>query len=197
MQATIQPAIAELERAFTVLNSTLYADKLPKPVITIQAAGRRKAYGWFCSKAWSSETSPLPEINLCAEHLSRSVLCATETLVHEMVHLANWSQGVRDCNASQYHNKQFKTGCERIGLNCEKLGRFGWAKTSLSTVLCETIRDRVAPDGEAFALFRYGAGERPKAPTKMLKWSCGCTNIRAAVEVQAECYGCGERFHRA
>ena len=134
---SIRPAIAELERLFDVF-SVLFDCDLPLPVITIQTHGRKKTtLGWFWSDAWLAGESTVPEINFAAELLNRDVYQICETLIHEMVHYRNAAKGIKDCNSNQYHNKKFKTACDLVGLNCEKIdgaGR-GWAWTSLSAEL--------------------------------------------------------------
>src|SRR5208282_3657350 len=94
---------------------------MPLPVITIQYRGRKNALGWFSDHRWgNSQQDALPEINICAETLARSVQDIAETLLHEMVHYANALEGINDCTIRQYHNGEFKRGCEEIGLVCEK-----------------------------------------------------------------------------
>src|SRR4051794_20498672 len=89
---SIQPAIAELERAFRAL-----AVKFPSmkdrtcPRIVIQSRGRRRyVLGWFARERWrygQGENPPVHEITVTAEALSLSVLAIMAILVHEMVHL--------------------------------------------------------------------------------------------------------------
>ena len=45
-------------------------------------------------------------------------------------------------------------------------------------------------------VFNYARLEtnKKKAPTKMKKWSCGCTNVRCAVILEAYCEKCGSSF---
>jgi hypothetical protein len=46
---------------------------------------------------------------------------------------------------------------------------------------------------EAFDYARKAAEARSKSPTRMLKWSCGCTIVRA-VRMNADCEDCGGHF---
>lgn len=187
--------IAELERCFDAFNKELYNSELPTPVITIQAAGKKNALGWFCGNAWNVKENQIPEINLSAEHLNRSVNEILQTLIHEMVHLDNYVNGISDCSASQYHNRKFKVAAEKIGLEVEK-SKHGWAHTSLTPGLEFMIR-KVRPDAEALSTFRgsEGEGKKGKKGSKLKKWSCGCTNVRVAVEdFDATCNSCGEAF---
>ncbi len=38
--------------------------------------------------------------------------------------------------------------------------------------------------------------KKPKGKSRLKKWSCGCTNIRAAVEVDATCDKCRNKFEK-
>lgn len=188
---TIRPAIEELERAFKELAPVFKRD-MPLPVITIQSKGRKNALGWFARDKWSNTTGRLPEINICAEHLARSPEDIAEVLLHEMVHYADALDGIEDCTVRQYHNLNFKNRCDEVGLVCRKMPGRGWADTSLSPELREKVA-KVRIDPAAFSLFR-GSVTQKKADIKMKKWRCSCTNIRAAVSVEATCNRCGLEF---
>ena len=200
---SIRPLIETLETSFDKLAKQLFSkEELPSPVITLQTHGRRNAYGWFARDMWiKGKDETLPEINISAEYLNRGVFEVIETLVHEMVHYVNhlrFSRGdnkKRDCNSSQYHNKIFKKTCEEIGLNCEKMGRYGWADTSLTKEL-KTKIEELKLNTEAFFLARRMSSVS-KQPTKMKKWSCQCgINIRAAVSLDIRCNACGYDFEK-
>jgi hypothetical protein len=166
---------------------------MPLPVITIQSQGRKKnALGWFAKDKWSNTNGKLPEINICAEHLSRSPEDIAEVLIHEMCHYADALDGVPDCTVRQYHNQNFKNRCDEIGLICKKMRGRGWADTSLSPELAANVSE-VNINPEAFTLFR-GTVKKKKSETKMKKWRCSCTTIRAAVLVDATCNRCGLEF---
>jgi hypothetical protein len=189
---SINPAVDEFERAFWALAPLFKGVKFPQPVIAIQSRGRRRALGWFWHEKWGNESDQgIAEITITAEHLRGPAESIAGILAHEMVHYANQLAGVRDCSSNQYHNKYFKERAESIGLVVTK-GSRGWSSTANGPELLERIQAlRLDPD--AFSLFRK-AREKQKAPTKMKKWSCGCTNIRAAVTVEARCLQCGRDF---
>ena len=188
---SVKPAIEELERAFDAF-APLFDITFPKPVIAIQAKGNKNASGWFVENKWENgDTDAIAEITISAEHLKGEPEDIAETLIHEMVHYANHLEGIIDCSSFQYHNKHFKERAELVGLIVEK-GKRGWAYTKLGDELREKVRN-VYLDPKAFSLFRTGIKQN-KQPTKMKKWSCGCTNIRAATEVKAVCHRCGRQF---
>jgi hypothetical protein len=192
-ETSIRPAITELERAFKGF-AVLFKREMPLPVITTQTRGRRKfVAGWYAHQKWrNGKPEGISEINLCAEHLALPVPAVAEILLHEMVHYANALDGIEDCSRNQYHRKSFKARCDTIGLRCEQGGCRGWAKTSLSPELAETVA-AVGIDPEAFSLFRLER-KQEQVGSRMKKWRSGCTTIRAAVEVDATCNQCGARF---
>jgi hypothetical protein len=206
---SIKPLVDALQEMFSRVNQRFCGLELPDCVISVAPAGRKSAYAWFCLAAWTrgKEENPdyIPEINLAAEHLARGKLAACESLIHEMVHYRNFSEGIRDCSSNQYHNIKFKKRCEEFGLSCELVSKYGYAQTSLSDSLREWCETEFAdiPD-EVFELARLPETIDPKtgkkkgkAPTKMRKWTCGCTNVRCAVQLDASCDRCGNVFEPA
>jgi hypothetical protein len=143
-----QEALEELYRAFDFFNEYFTNNELPKVVITIQEAGRRNAYGWFGNGFWSDKTckNGVGEINLSAEYMGRKPEGILETLLHEMAHLKNAINGVRDCTSGQYHNKHFKRAAEEFGLVVERGGNKGYAFTSLGKDADEAIK-KLNPNG--------------------------------------------------
>lgn len=177
-QASLRPAIAELERAFRMFADLSFKRQMPLPVITIQTAGRKAAAAWFWQERWQNgQPRRLPEINICAEYLNLGVEDIAEFLLHEMCHYANYLDGIRDCSSSQYHNRRFKRRCDQIGLTCER-GRRGWANTRLSPELREVVR-QVNLDAAAFSMCRaraqYLLVEVEAQPERRLRrWTCEC-----------------------
>lgn len=191
---SIRPAIEELERMFVAF-APLFGRDMPLPVITIQTKGRMNALGWHWKDKWqNSGPGRLTEINLSAEFLSRPTDDVSETLLHEMCHYANSLDEISDCTSRQYHNLHFKARCDQIGLVCEKYPGRGWAKTSLSDELRARVR-AASVNADAFSLFRAGT-TTVKGATRMKKWRCSCTTLRAAVQVEAICIKCGLAFTR-
>lgn len=138
-----QKAIEELYRAFDFFNARFTGGALPKVIITIQESGRRNAYGWFGESFWKDGICEqgVCEINLSAEYMGRDPVAILETLLHEMAHLDNAVNNIRDCTSGQYHNKKFKTCAERYGLTVKRMGNKGWAFTELSEEGVQAIKD--------------------------------------------------------
>jgi len=186
---SICPVIRELERIYDEL-SKYYKLKADRPIITIQTKGRsNNTLGWYWKNKWKSGKTEVSEINICAEELDKNPI---ETLVHEMVHYHNALENIMDCNQHQYHNKYFKSKAESYGLNVEKSGRHGWSITSISKDLQKVI-DKIKPDKSKFSLYRK-TRVVIKSPTKMIKYTCDCTTVRCATELNAKCNKCGKDF---
>jgi hypothetical protein len=215
---SLRRAIGELERWAAEMVLWFKPQSLPLPVITIQG-GHRLALGWFAWSRWESHDGAiLDEINFVPEYLGRDAFEIAETLAHELVHLANYTAGVKDCSSYQYHNRRFRDRALAVGLSCERVPGYGWARTGLTPALRERIAG-IKPDASAFDLFRLppaprrqtgldvvgiGDGGTVRVQTrkkKLSKWSClgECASVWVAsgTELHAECLACGSAFFRA
>ena len=196
MNNSLIPLIKELERGMDKILKLNGVILEPKPLITIQSAGRRNAVGWYAGDIWKEKKQSVSEINLSAEHLQRGFEPTMETLVHELAHALNYAAGIKDCSSHQYHNKKFKERAESLGLEVQKTKSRGWCITSLSKQLKKDIKS-FGLDEKLFSLSRIGlCGESApgKQPTKMKLWTCGCTKVRCAVVLSAECILCHNDF---
>jgi hypothetical protein len=151
----------KLVEAFEFFNAELDT-QLDNPVFTlIPNRGRQSYYGWYWQGRWKDGKKTLPEINITADTLKRSVEDICETIIHEMVHYANNVQGVVDCNANQYHNKHFKTKAESFGLKVERVANKGYARTALDEKAANLVKKYKAKyckdDKNPFHVYRIGA----------------------------------------
>lgn len=178
--------IEALYKAFDEFNERKFDGEVPRPTITIQTRGNAKAYGW-CSvhPIWNGEEKT-HEINISAEYANRPFLEILGTLLHEMVHLHNISNGIKDCSrGGTYHNKNFKAGAERVGLIVSKSQKYGFSRTEVSEELAEEIRE-FGIDENTFNTARIDfeqakseAGEtvnpktgQAKKKSNVIKWTC-------------------------
>ena len=141
MSNNITGAVTDkLVEAFEFFNAELDC-QLDNPVFTlIPNRGRQSYYGWYWQGRWKDGRKTLPEINITADTLKRSVEEICETIIHEMVHYANNVAGVVDCNANQYHNKHFKMKAESFGLKVEKVKNKGYARTALDEKAANMVK---------------------------------------------------------
>ena len=126
--------ITFLTNAYNFFNQKLANSEAPNVVITVQSRGRKPANGWFWEKTWTDKSGNLfAEVNICAERLDRPIEDILQTVIHELAHVLNNAKGVKDCNAAQYHNKEFKKMAESLGLTVSKMVGKGYALTALGS----------------------------------------------------------------
>lgn len=201
-EATVRPVIEKLESLFSIFNEKFYGSELETPVITVSPDTTKGAYGWCTAwKAWKKAEDAdtgYYEINICAEHLTRSFkeLCAT--LLHEMVHLYNLQNGIQDTSrGGTYHNKKFKEIAEQHGLVIEQHQKYGWTLTNLNN---ETEQFIEQMNNEGFVLYRDSAAKIKRKASKQSsrKYVCpGCgLIIRSTKEVHVQCMDCEMKLEK-
>ena len=216
----------ELELMYNLANELFERKgiKVTLPVLlTIQTKGKHHAYGWVtCGKVWENQQGEelAYELNIAAETLGRPIAETFNTVVHEMCHLVNIQRKVQDCTNSQRHNKKFKEVCDKVGLYCEEMGRFGWAATHepmKNSCELKAVLDQYFKYGNTAALaiqrteFKGGitkggsgstgttvtggeGGETTKKKSNQVKYVCHkCgKSIRATSKVNIMCLDCME-----
>jgi hypothetical protein len=162
MSNNITGAVTDkLVEAFEFFNAELDT-QLDNPVFTlIPNRGRQSYYGWYWQGRWKDGKKTLPEINITADTLKRSVEEICEIIIHEMVHYKNNVLDIVDCNGNQYHNKHFKTRAEEFGLKVEKVKNKGYARTALdekASNLVKKYKSKYCKDDKnPFHAYRIGA----------------------------------------
>jgi hypothetical protein len=102
------------------------------------------------------------EISLSAEYLNRGIEEICDTLLHEMIHLYNALNNIKDTSSNYvYHNKKFKEGCENHGLLVEKDKKLGWSITTLKPETKEYI-NTLNIHSEVFEYYRKSIVQSPK-----------------------------------
>ena len=119
-----------LNKVFDMLNTEFFENALSRPTITIQSTPR--AYGHFSLRedTWLSKLGAAHELNLGAGTLARPIENVAATLLHEMVHLYCYENGIKDTSRGfTYHNKRFKAAAESHGLIVDHHDKYGWSIT--------------------------------------------------------------------
>jgi len=156
--------LEEIERSFQFFNEYFTGGKLPMPVITIAPSGAHKnTLGWHEAASWSVFGQDTAWINICADKLTTGYEDVLGTLLHEMAHQLNSVEGVKGCNAAQYHNANFAEAAERLGLITVK-GNKGFAETHLGEPAMRAIAE-LTPKAELYQVF-YKTEESDKKPPK-------------------------------
>lgn len=215
-------SVTMLEKMFARINKHYFNGDLIQPVITIQTD--RSAYGHITvCDVWESQGERRKELNISPEYMKRDFVELLCTLEHEMCHIYNMQNGIKDVsNGNAYHNKKFKESAERIGLIIECVKTYGWTVTKPSdetrAYAIQLMRE-LKFDG--FDIRRLGGlnvsgadqdqdqdqDQEPtkpktnvgKKPTSTRKYICPCcgTTIRATKEVSVICADCNENFKLA
>jgi hypothetical protein len=179
---SIQVAESELYRCFGLFNNHFFSGKLPEPAITIQTKGKRNALGW-CSTVeyWKShdETVKKYEINLTAEDMNREPESIMQTLLHEMIHLYNVINEVKDCSrGGTFHNKRFKEAAERFGMHFDEPAnkKYGWSFAILNQETIDLIKTW-GINADAFKLARQ-VPETAKKKANSYKLECPVCGIK-------------------
>lgn len=143
---TIAELSAGMMAAFNAINEHYYNSELEKPVITFKEGKKKKAYGWIeTRKQWIQGKNERYEINISVDYLgNRSIDETISTLMHEMAHLYNLQNGIKDTTrAGLYHNKKFKETAEAHGLHIEYSEHIGWSLTSLPEETRAWIKENI------------------------------------------------------
>jgi predicted SprT family Zn-dependent metalloprotease len=103
-----------LQVAYGHFNKTLFSDKLPAVIFTVQR--QKGVLGYFAPDRWSSLSgSRCHEIAINPTHMGSSRLVEVlQTLVHEMVHC--WQHCFGDASRGTYHNKEWAYKMIELGL---------------------------------------------------------------------------------
>ena len=195
-----------LEKLFRTLNERYFDNTIEEPIITIQSTPR--AYGHITvAKAWRKGNGDLRhELNIAAGTLDRPIEEIVATLLHEMVHLINLQNGVKDCSrGGTYHNRKFKPAAEACDLRIDYDPRIGWSVTSPTEALIDFIISEgwadIRMSREDGCIARTpGRGSPDRTPTtpttpkksSTRKYICpGCKmSVRATREVNLICGDC-------
>ena len=159
-----------LETAYSELNKELFNGNLPDACITIQHASKKSKYtvlGWFdFGTVWSDENgTEMFEINITSDALNRNYIDTIGTLVHEMVHLYCYTNGIEDMKGKK-HNESFKAECENVGLIVEKDKSVGWGITTVSLDLRNKILDLDISEDDFSNTCQLIIEEKPPKPKK-------------------------------
>jgi hypothetical protein len=177
---SIKPAIEQLHKAFDKANEVLFKNELPPVVITMNPRGKTNSLGWFTvNPAWENGNEDFHEINISPETLNRDYVELIQTLVHEMVHLYNHVNGIKDTSrGNSYHNKKFLKSAEEHGfefLHDAPDSKIGYSMITFTKQTANMVKFWNI-DKTAFTIIRkeFGTGAKPKKKTNIIKWVCPC-----------------------
>jgi hypothetical protein len=130
------------------------------------------------------------EITINARHVNRPLSRLLATLLHELLH--QWQEVHGRPSKRNHHNNEFRKKARSLGLVVNSRGETHITPGPFTDLLKRYDLDVVASEAT-----RVNPSPIALAPgSKLKKWSCGCTNVRCAVELAAVCAHCGEWFVR-
>jgi len=193
----INTTTGELMKIFRVFNTELFNGELEEPIIFVQGSAKKSGYGWFTPwMSWQNADGSIqkPEIAIVAESLNREPLDIAGTMLHEMIHLYNFTEGIKD-GSDDIHNKKYKLSAEDHGLEVSKNGKFGWSITNFNEE-GKRIAESIGINPDAFSMYRISE-EQPEVEKKTTyKYTCeGCgSKFTLKLQINAECVECGNTF---
>jgi len=130
------------------------------------------------------------EFVLNADYLGLPRYYIASLLLHGLIHMWQETLGHRSV-ANAYHNHEFEERSRQLGVVCKR-GR------GCDVVAWEPPFRRLVmeADADAYQPLVTGVWLPAGGDSPQKKWSCGCTIIRAATEVSAQCARCGHPFTR-
>jgi len=208
---TYTRVVNKLNKMFGYANEYYFNNELPKPTITVQSTAMAYAH-ITTDTVWISEKGNSYELNISADYISRPIENVVASLLHEMSHLYNMVNGIRD-TSQYYHNKRFKKTAEEIAhLHIEQDSKYGWTLTNPTESTLEFIitygLEDILISRKSDLFIGFGAtdnnGAKPTAKPKSkgsnsIKWICPCCGaiIRSTSEVNVICGDCNEKFVKA
>ena len=196
---------SELQSAYDYFNKTLFNQKLPPCLITLQRHGRY--YGYFSPERFKhrNEDTTTDEIAINPDYIHQvDIIEVLATLVHEMVHLQQEHFGTP--SRSRYHNKQWAKMMEAVGLIPSDTGKPGGNKTGQA--MSHYIEPNGLFDSHCRQLIEQGInlswgdrfGRKEQKPKNgRIKYTCsGCRlNAWAKPEISIICGQCHEVLQAA
>ena len=223
-EPTDERASVRLIEALTLTWSRIrfYHPEVPAVMLLAAPASReqKNTLGHFAALRWrrrKAESEHLHEVVVIAEYLDRPPEEIVETLLHEAAHALNFARGIKDCTASQYHNRAFERAAQELGLTVKQVKHYGYAFTNLAEgtaaryepeirnlawVLVHRARPFVLPGGiggSAGGAKDNDEEDDTKARSRSRKATCACPYIirvakKTIDETTIRCEKCGEAF---
>lgn len=193
---------AGLMQAFNAINSHFYNGELEKPIITVKEGKKKNAYGWIeTSKNWIQGKTERYEINISCDYIGERTVAETiSTLMHEMAHLYNIQNEIKDTSrAGIYHNTKFKETAEAHGLQISYNEHIGWSLTKLTLETEKWVDENINIKG--FSVYKLtkekiskGTAKPKQSMRKLVCPSCGLIVRVTKPNVKLLCVECNEEL---
>jgi hypothetical protein len=189
-----------LEKAHAIIKEETNAPKVTI-LVTRNLKGRKGHFTHFTP--WTTKAGDaFNEMAFNLEHFTTGEELLS-TLLHEVAHSLNFSNGIKDTSANQYHNEKFKSQAEELGLKTDKDRKGSTITTGVTELGLKRWKKALAILTEALALTATGEeAQKPKGRnTNLIKAECECGNIirtsRTTLDIGIVCKGCNEDYQEA
>ena len=207
---TMSRLTGQLEKCFRLLNEHFFQNALDAPIITVSPTSH--AYGHYTPfDAWVSNEEGKREINIASATLDRPLEEIVATLLHELCHMYDDTVlHVLDSKDGYYHIFWLYRTAVTHGLNCERVPRYGYARTTPSDELLEFLLDHdeireieLCRAKDCISPLSGGKGTDGSKPTvpgtsksNSRRWTCPKCGaiVRSTRTVNIICGDCLERF---
>ena len=173
-------------------------------IIASGTDGKHTRLGHHAPGRWNVAGQQYAEIMISGEGLRRTPNQVLGTLLHEAAHALAHARGIKDTSRQgRYHNKQFKTLAEELGLAVTHDDRLGWSASTTTPAAEVAYARQLADLAQAMTMWRHGqtaaTGPSAKRNTNLLAAACPCgRSIRIAASTLAEapiiCQACDGKF---
>lgn len=175
-------------------NIVFFKDQpVPTPALTFERT-RVNNLGYY--RIGFNDFAVRDQINLNKLYISRPLNETLQTLVHEMAHSWEHIYVPEDKRTkSWYHTKAFRDKMAKIGIMTNEKGCHMAVGDPFIHLLRQHGVEFNTNDITEGGLIVITPKPKPKGRSKLKKWTCGCTNVRVAVQdFQANCLKCGNEF---
>jgi hypothetical protein len=178
---------------------------IPPAVIIIASGtgGKYPRWGHHAPGRWNVAGQQYAEVMISGEGLYRTPREVLVTLLHEAAHALAHERGLKDTSRQgRYHNKQFKTLAEELGLTVTHDDRTGWSAATITPATERAYARQLDSLAKAMTLWRHSEttpGSTTRRNTNLLAACCPCgRSIRVAASTLAEapiiCQACDGKF---
>jgi hypothetical protein len=170
---------AALEAAWADIRAN--HDDLPHVYFTTGSGkeGRQGQARWghWAALRWlprAEGQDPVGEVLIAGERLEFGAEGVMETLLHESAHALATVREIKDTSRNgRYHNGEYKSLAEEVGLDVEK-GKHGWNQTVLPAATQEQYKTTVAALDKALAGYRVAPAKEEKEKKKKSRATLTC-----------------------
>lgn len=191
------PLVQAVENAWSAIQAK--NDDVPDVVVTLGSGfvARGMKLGHFAANVWTNGETDVHELFVGAEGLQRGAASLMATLLHEAAHAAAENRGVKDTSRQgRYHNSNFKSIAEELGIEVSHDDSLGWSHTELPDSTAKEYQAEILDLDASITAYRHGFEMFMNLPTgttgtagveKMPKVSNGRKSNNNGVSAKCAC----------